>query len=98
MEERKVKQYRSESERREIVERWESSGESANDFCRRAGINISLFYKWRRNFGAVPGTSFVEIKANKESAARVMIECRNGRRVSVEGLTLSAVLASVEAA
>ena len=48
MGERNGKGYRSEAEQAAIVERWEGSGEGVLDFCRREGVNASLFYKLRR--------------------------------------------------
>jgi transposase-like protein len=90
--------YRSEVEWRELVEKWEESGERAAEFCRREGLHVSLFYKWRRKLGEVGGIRFVELKARRAAGVRVHIECGRGRRVVVEGLTLREVLAEVEGA
>ena len=39
---------RAEGEWRQIVSRWERSGQSGRDFCRKEGIQLSSFHRWRR--------------------------------------------------
>lgn len=99
MEERSGRKYRSESERRELVERWAASGDGVVEFCHREGVNTSLFYKWRRRVRGVAAggaLEFVELKG--PTPVSVSVECRSGRRVLVQGLTLKEVLSAAEGA
>ena len=101
MEERRGKKYRSDAEQREIVERWEASGAGVHDFCAGEGVNVSLFYKWRRKLrgaGSAEALQFVEVKRRNAPGVSVSVECRNGRRVVVQGLTLKEVLVAAEGA
>lgn len=47
---------RSEKERREILSRYEASGQSQRDFCKAEGIAIASFLRWRRQLGPAPAT------------------------------------------
>jgi len=40
---------RSPAERREVISRWEKSGLTPSQFCRREQIRLSSFLRWRRN-------------------------------------------------
>jgi hypothetical protein len=40
------------AERRRVVERWEGSGISMAEFCRREGIGYLAFASWRKRFAA----------------------------------------------
>jgi hypothetical protein len=39
---------RNETEQREVVSRWEKSGVSPAQFCRREQIRLSSFLRWRQ--------------------------------------------------
>ncbi len=43
----------------EILQRFESSGRDSQDFCRREGLALSSFQRWRRQLG--PVAEFVEL-------------------------------------
>ena len=45
----------------EIVKRFESSGLSTRDFCRREGLASSSLQRWRLRLGSVATPEFVEI-------------------------------------
>jgi hypothetical protein len=45
----------------EILRRFESSGEDSRVFCRREGVPLSSFQRWRRRLGSVATTDFVEL-------------------------------------
>ena len=45
----------------EILERFESSGLDTRGFCRREGLSLSSFQRWRRALGSVAAAEFVEL-------------------------------------
>ena len=45
----------------EILRRFESSDLVSREFCRREGLALSSFQRWRRQLGSVAGTEFVEL-------------------------------------
>jgi hypothetical protein len=45
----------------EIFKRFDSSGLSTRDFCRREGLASSSFQRWRRRLGSVSSPEFVEL-------------------------------------
>ena len=45
----------------EILGQFESSSLSSRDFCRREGLPLSSFQRWRRRLGSVATTDFVEL-------------------------------------
>ena len=45
----------------EILQRFESSGRDSRDFCRREGLALSSFQRWRRQLGSVAASEFVEL-------------------------------------
>ena len=45
----------------EILRRFESSGEDSRGFCRREGVPLSSFQRWRRRLGSVAPADFVEL-------------------------------------
>ena len=101
MEERGGKKFRSESEWRELLERWKASGENGVSFCHREGLCVSLFHKWRRKLSesAAESSGFVEIRsANRMSELGCEIICANGRRVRVSGVSLVEIVRVVESA
>ena len=71
---------RSESEWREIVERFEQSGMLQAEFCKREGLAASSFQKWRRKFSNGLEEEFVELRParGKESKWSVELELSNG--------------------
>jgi len=52
---------RDKSEWTEVFQRFASSELSSRDFCRREGLALSSFQRWRRRLGSVAGTDFVEL-------------------------------------
>ncbi len=45
----------------EILRQFESTGQDSRGFCRREGLALSSFQRWRRRLGSVAGTDFVEL-------------------------------------
>ena len=45
----------------EILGRFQSSGQDSREFCRREGLALSSFQRWRRRLGSVAATDFVEL-------------------------------------
>ena len=45
----------------EILGRFESSALTSRDFCRREGLPLSSFQRWRRRLGSVDAAEFVEL-------------------------------------
>jgi hypothetical protein len=52
----------------EILQRFESSGQDARGFCRREGVALSSFQRWRRQLGCVADTEFVELLPDTSSS------------------------------
>ncbi len=46
------KVFRSEAEKRQIVERYERSGRTCKAFCERHGIALSNLQRWRSEYGS----------------------------------------------
>jgi len=44
-----------------IFKQFESSGLSSREFCRREGLALSSFQRWRRRLGSVVSAEFVEL-------------------------------------
>ena len=87
---------RSESERAELVERWQQSGRPAREFAEQAGLNVSLLYLWRRRLKAVakrepktrepkPAFSELRLSMTQPRPGHIEIVTRNGRVVRVHG-------------
>jgi transposase-like protein len=59
---RRHRQRRTEAEWAEILRRFKSSGQGRREFCRREGLALSSFQRWRDRAGRAssPGT-FVEL-------------------------------------
>ena len=53
--------HRSAEQWRAIIERYESSGQSQADFCRRERISLTSFCRWRRRFLGDDQSGFVEL-------------------------------------
>ena len=45
----------------EILQRLQSSGLKAREFCRREGVALSSLQRWRRRLGSDNGADFVEL-------------------------------------
>ncbi len=45
----------------EILRQFESSGLDARKFCRREGLSLSSFQRWRRGLGSIEASEFVEL-------------------------------------
>ena len=45
----------------EILGRFESSSLASDEFCRREGLALSSFQRWRRQLGSVSSAEFVEL-------------------------------------
>ncbi len=45
----------------EILGRFESSPLASREFCRREGLPLSSFQRWRRQLGSVGAAEFVEL-------------------------------------
>ena len=45
----------------EILRRFESSGQDSRGFCRREGLALSSFQRWRHRLGSVAAADFVEL-------------------------------------
>ena len=48
---RRRRARRSRDQWRELLQRFEHSGQSREDFCREHGLTLSSFAHWRREFG-----------------------------------------------
>ena len=53
----------------EIFKRFDSSGLSTREFCRREDLALSSFQRWRRRLGSVASAEFVEIVPTVPSVA-----------------------------
>jgi hypothetical protein len=58
---RSRRKRRTEAEWIEILRRFESSGLPSRGFCRREGLALSSFQRWRRRLGSVAAADFVEL-------------------------------------
>ena len=58
---RSRRKRRTEAEWTEILRRFESSGVTQREFCRREGLALCSFQRWRRRLGSVASTDFVEL-------------------------------------
>ena len=52
---------RGEKQWAEIFGRFESSELGSREFCRREGLALSSFQRWRRRLGSTPSSDFVEL-------------------------------------
>lgn len=105
------RQRRTSSERKDIVERWQQSGQPAREFAAQMGIRASLLYLWRKQLKAAikpepkisaskPTFSELRLSTARSAAGHIEIVARNGRVVRVHGdvntRALQQVLAAVE--
>lgn len=58
---RSSRKRRTEAQWAEIIRRFESSGQDSNEFCRREGLALSSFQRWRRRLDPVATSKFVEL-------------------------------------
>lgn len=58
---RSRRKRRSEAEWTEVFRRFESSGLSSREFCRRQDLALSSFQRWRGRLGHVAAAEFVEL-------------------------------------
>jgi len=54
----------------EILREFESSGVDSRGFCRREGLALSSFQRWRRQLGSVASSGFVELVPAPRPSAR----------------------------
>ena len=105
------RQRRTDSERRDLVERWQQSGLPTREFAEQAGLNTSLLYLWRRQLKAAskrepkarerkPAFSELRLSTAQPPTGHIEIVARNGRVVRVHGdISIGAfqrILAAVE--
>ncbi len=45
----------------EILREFGSSGVDSREFCRREGLALSSFQRWRRQLGSIAASEFVEL-------------------------------------
>jgi hypothetical protein len=62
------RQRRSEAQWAEILRGFASSGQGPHEFCRRAGLSLSSFQRWRQRLGPV-AAEFVELVPTVQPAA-----------------------------
>ena len=53
----------------EILGRFESSPMASREFCRREGLSLSSFQRWRRQLGSVDAGEFVELVPTASESA-----------------------------
>ena len=58
---------RSEAQWRDLIARWQQSGESAKAFCLAHGISLARFYKRRRELRPDPAQKFVPVRVRADS-------------------------------
>lgn len=66
---RRCHRRRTEAEWAEVLRRFESSGQSAREFCRRERVSPSSFQRWRSRLGTLQTTEFVELVPTQVTAA-----------------------------
>ena len=52
---------RTQAQWTETLRQFESSGLDSRDFCRREGLALSSFQRWRRGLGSAAAAEFVEL-------------------------------------
>lgn len=66
---------RTEAEWRQILGRFEASGQSGREFCRAEGIELSSFQRWRRRLeGSRAGCDFVTVRPGPEASGSWALE------------------------
>ena len=68
------------SEWRQRIRAFEGSGQRASEFCRRAGVSTTTFYKWRRRLAKERGggfaLDFVEVERQEPSVGVELVTTR----------------------
>ena len=54
----------------ELFKLFESSGLSSREFCRREGLALSSFQRWRRRLGPIATAEFVELVPSVTASAQ----------------------------
>src|ERR1700712_256632 len=105
------RQRRTKSERTDIIERWQHSGQTAREFAAQTGIRASLLYLWRKQLKAAtklesktpaskPAFSELRLSTGQAATGHIEIVARNGRIGRVTGdvstRALQQILAAVE--
>jgi len=87
----------------EIVRRWQASGTSQAEFCRRRGIPLWKLAWWKRRLGsqgALPAASFLPVQVMASSVGELELTLRGGRvlrfGVEVEPAKLAGIVAALE--
>lgn len=78
---------RSQSQWREILTRYEVSGQSQRDFCRAEGLALATFLRWRRRLGSVSTARPVAEQSRAQPAVDPFVELgmsSEGRGWSIE--------------
>lgn len=66
---------RTESEWRQILARFQKSGQSGRDFCRTEGLQLSSFHRWQRRLdGPVAAGDFVTVMAAPAASSTWSLE------------------------
>jgi len=58
---RSRRKRRTEAEWTEVLQRFESSGLDPREFCRREGLAVSSFQRWRGRIDPAPAAEFLEL-------------------------------------
>ncbi len=72
----------------EILRRFEASGVESREFCRREGLSLSSFQRWRRGLGSVATTEFVELvptSSDPSSSWSLDVSLPNGVSLRFQG-------------
>lgn len=78
---------RTEREWREILSRWEKSGVSPRDFCRKQELQLSSFERWRQKLNSSAPDEFVAVTTASPSISTWMLEVTlpNGSKLRFQG-------------
>jgi hypothetical protein len=79
---------RTTEEWREILSRWERSGQSPREFCRKQEVQFSSFQRWHQRLDGSPRSSdFVALTPAPPSVSSWTLEVTlpNGRKLHFQG-------------
>jgi hypothetical protein len=66
---------RTENEWRQIQARFRKSGQSGRDFCRKEGLHLASFHRWRRRLDGSPAAGdFVTVTATPAASPTWTLE------------------------
>jgi hypothetical protein len=89
MRERKDRVRRTREEWAGILRRFESSGLDSKTYCRRAGLSLSSFQRWRSRLAAHAAAEFVELTPSSPDSAtsgwELEVTLPNGVRLQFRG-------------